>query len=369
MNDVPAEWNLFFDPGATGAGTRSFRVVRRRGEPLLLLPPEARAAAQTLGFYPAQTKLAKAARAALRLTLRMRAPVLLARVRLPWDDTAPLPVFLREQAGDGAYEAGVLLGNPRAEGRRWIIGLVAGGSVVRVVKAGVTARARELVAAEARCLSALPAGMAAVPKLRGRIEGGVAAIAFDFVPGEPPSANASREVSALLTKWLDEERDVALAEVPAWRRVRASDANPATVARLEQKLGTAPVAATIMHGDLAPWNIRTKNGDWTVLDWERGEMTGVPGWDWLHYTIQSDVLVSRLGPDLALRRAIQLTRTDHFREFAKRARIAGRERALLIGYLLHAVHAVRQTEGMETLREMLRSIEQPGCPPHPGASS
>src|SRR5262245_43510414 len=135
MTDLLAEWKQFFAPAIAAPATRDFRVVRRRGEPLLLLPMDTHAATLCLGLYPAQTSIAKAARIALRFALSAHIPLMINRLSLPWDDAAPLSAFLRGQAGASAFDIGVLLGNPRTEGRRWIISVIVDGSVRTVVKA------------------------------------------------------------------------------------------------------------------------------------------------------------------------------------------------------------------------------------------
>ncbi len=345
MNDALAEWNCFFAPQGTGVG-RNFQIIRKRGETLLLLPMCATTAARCLSLYPAQTLTARTARVALRLALLARVP--LPRVRLPWDDSAPLSAFLREQSGHKEPEFGILLGNPRAEGRRWMIALFSNGQPHRVVKAGVTSRARELIATEAVCLASLPLALTGKPTVRGTL--GDTALALDFAPGHAPRSFDHR-FAALLSSWLDTSRHATLANIPAWKRVRASAADPEMVARIERGIGE--FHPTVMHGDFAPWNIRVSRERVTVLDWERGELTGVPGWDWLHYAVQTRVLVARKNAQQTLAEVRTITRGSEFQQFAQISKIVGREAELLISYLLHATEVTRQVDGIETMRELL----------------
>ena len=111
-----------------------------------------------------------------------------------------------------------------------------------------------------------------------------------------------------------------------------------------------------MHGDFAPWNIRAEGDRWTVIDWERGRLLGIPGWDWFHYWIQSDALVLRKSEGDILERLERLIEHPAFRAFAARAGIAGREKALIFAYLLHAVFVLRQTEGLATIAGLLASF-------------
>ena len=49
---------------------------------------------------------------------------------------------------------------------------------------------------------------------------------------------------------------------------------------LAARLGSRLVSSVVFHGDFAPWNIKVdRAGAWMVLDWERGELHGVPCWD------------------------------------------------------------------------------------------
>ena len=58
-----------------------------------------------------------------------------------------------------------------------------------------------------------------------------------------------------------------------------------------RELAEAVFHPALAHGDCAPWNAKISNGACTLLDWERGELAGIPGWDWFHFVIQPAVLV------------------------------------------------------------------------------
>ena len=117
------------------------------------------------------------------------------------------------------------------------------------------------------------------------------------------------------------------------------------------------VHPAIYHGDLAPWNIKVSPaGAWTVLDWERGEPTGIPGWDWFHYVIQSGILVGRLSTPVLAQRVESLLRSDAFKQYAARAGILGCERDLVLAYLLHVVEVLKPSEGLAASRELLHAL-------------
>jgi hypothetical protein len=93
-----------------------------------------------------------------------------------------------------------------------------------------------------------------------------------------------------------------------------------------------------------------------VLDWERGELNGVPGWDWFHYVLQAAILVERLPTAALIGRIEGLFSSESFKSYAARASISGSERGLLLAYLLHCVEVIKPSEGLQAIRELFRAI-------------
>jgi aminoglycoside phosphotransferase (APT) family kinase protein len=114
----------------------------------------------------------------------------------------------------------------------------------------------------------------------------------------------------------------------------------------------------VAHGDFAPWNIKVhpSTGAWQVFDWERGELRGVPAWDWLHFEIQTAILVHRESVAKLLGRIARLFGSPEFRAYAAKAGIAGLERAMLTAYLLHCVNIQPQTEGLAEIEALLQAV-------------
>jgi hypothetical protein len=112
----------------------------------------------------------------------------------------------------------------------------------------------------------------------------------------------------------------------------------------------------LMHGDCAPWNVKVADGRWTLLDWERGELTGVPGWDWFHFVMQPAVLVRREPVTRLLARFEQLLAGEDFVRFAQHAGIAGSERALALAYLCYCTRVTRQADGLESVMALERAV-------------
>ena len=113
-----------------------------------------------------------------------------------------------------------------------------------------------------------------------------------------------------------------------------------------------------MHGDFAPWNIKVHpgSGEWQVFDWERGDLAGVPGWDWLHFEIQTAILVRGEAPERIAVRLHSLFVSPEFHDYAERAGIAGIERAIAVAYLLHVIIVHPQTEGLAKLEALLHLL-------------
>ena len=341
LDELP-EWSELFGEGDPAL---DLRVVRKRGEPLLLLPASATGAASCLDLYPAQTAKGRIARAILRALIRL--PVL-TRVRLPFSEATPFAAFLRSFAKDHFPQFGALLGNPRVVGWRWIfLCLNRAGLPALVVKAGVSDKARALIAAEGDFLATLPAEFPGRPVLVGQLrDPQVHALACRYAPGSSPRPDRSESrLAALLGGWITSEQRIPLGDLPAWRRLADALAGEPIFIRIADKLDGLMVATTVMHGDLAPWNIREHRGAWTVLDWERGEMHGVPGWDWFHFMLQYAVLVERRSPGALLFTVDTILGSAAFQDYAKRTGIAGHERALLLAYLLHCTSVLKITEG------------------------
>lgn len=323
---------LFAPPGAE-ARTIRLRLVRKRGEPLLLMPRERGPALTALGLYPAQTALARAARALLGLAVRVGVP--LPEVGLDLAEQTAFGRFLGSPS-----TLAVAFGNPRADGRRFLIlTFDRDGQPRTVVKAGVSEKARALISAEAKVLGAIPAGTLGVPVLRGTLAE-PSAFALDFVPGVAPRGTAG--IEPLLTAWLDRTRRVPLCELPGWRGG----------SRLE-------VCPALSHGDFAPWNVREYEGRWTLIDWERGELSGVPGWDWLHFIVQRAVLVERLEAVQVRERITTLLRSAEFLRYAEAAGFAGSEELIARGYVHHCAQVLRPTERAPVFAELAKLMPPP----------
>jgi hypothetical protein len=315
-----------------------------------------------LSLYPAQTGRARAAKALLRWLLRASVAVGTQRVSLTISRADPFVEFLASltgAAGPGVPGLGILAGNPGSPGRRFVVLVLdAYDRPVAVAKAGLSEPAKALVRKEQTFLEAV-AGKPGVPRLRGTFQSArVEALALDYIAGDSPRPRHEGALPALLWPWVEARRTVALADTPDWRRLEAAAAGsggwwPALAGRLRARA----LRPAIGHGDLAPWNIKVSpQGRWTALDWERGEETGIAGWDWFHYVIQRAILVEHRSVGGLVERVKELLDSGPFQRYAAHTGIVGVERELVLAYLLYSAEVIKPAEGLPQTRELIRAL-------------
>jgi len=355
--------DLFTVPQGQRHGVRvEMRLLKKRGRPFLLLPSKSRPAAATMDLYPAQTGRARAIRMLLRCLLRTSLPAATEGVSLAIWPQDPFVEFLSSQAGMDAGKLptlGILAGNPASDGQRFLLMVFnSRHTPVAVVKVGLSQRAQALIEQEEHFLATAPRGMIAVPGLRAKFESPrLRAIALDFFSGDSPRPRNEASLPPVLNSWVDTNRTIALSETPDWKRLQDSAPRSDWFSALSGRLAGRKFHPAIHHGDFAPWNIKVSPaGAWTVLDWERGELTGIPGWDWFHYVIQPGILVERLPNPGLLQRVESLLGAEAFKHYAAGAAIQGYERDLLLAYLLHVVEVIKPSEGLAQTRDLLHAL-------------
>jgi hypothetical protein len=348
-------WNDLFAAASpsTAVGRVQMRELRKQGRPLLLLPRSARPAAQCLDLYPAQSGRARLARAVLRGLIRVGVVPGSNPVGLNIPATDPFIRFLHSTAGTKKQlpDFGILAGNPAGGTQRFIVLLFDDkGNPQTVVKAGVAPAARELIKKERDFLSSVPAGEVGIPQLRSKFaSASVEAFATNFFVGGPPQPDDDRLVSRVLSSWITQR--MPLRQFPGW--VAFEKAFPQAAKGTSDRL----VQSVIQHGDFAPWNIKvSRNGSFTVLDWERGTLNGLPGWDWFHYVIQTNILVRKATTENLVRTVEQLLNSGSFKGYAQKTGIAGLERPLLLAYLAHVVNVIEPAEGLEQTRALVEAL-------------
>lgn len=352
---------LFARAEEGSAGIRKcFRIIRRHGELLLALPIARSEATTTLQLYAPQRPAARAASGFLKLLLRIGLPVPLPVKEFYFTAADPFCEFLSQL--EPAWTVcdsglGVLAGNPHARGRRFVLMLFKNGRAVAVVKAGVGSEAQRLIDSEISFLQSAGRPGIAAP-LAVFDSSRVRAFAMAPLDSEAPRHPTCRSIHQVLLPWLNQATRVPLSELASWARVAAACADhPAWRANCAS-VATREVFPAVAHGDFAPWNIKVhpESGAWQVFDWERGEIMGVPGWDWLHFEIQNAILVRRDSMETILKRIHLLFADPYFCEYTQKAGIVGLERPLLVAYLLHCLVIQPPTEGLASVESLLQAL-------------
>lgn len=367
MSDL---WNALFSFSESNRMTLEFRELRKGGRPFLLLPRQIKPAAVTLDLYPAQSFRARAAKFLLRLFVKTGFPIGFGRTSLSVASDDEFLKFLSVQSGTTSQipEFGILAGNPAHDTQRFIIVLFDQNQrPVAVAKAGTSGPANALIEKEQQFLSNVPLNTVGIPRVLSSFASPrVKSFAMDFIQGESPRDGGLQHLPSILSSWIS-ARQIALCETPAWQQLEGSSWLFPVYPALRQ-LRDRKIRATIQHGDFTPWNIKVlKNGTWTVLDWERGTLNGIPGWDWFHYIIQSAVLVGHKTPDEIAKKLDAVLESQTFKNYAEKSHIAGLDgfgseqsagfqRELVIAYLAHLIDVIKPAEGIETNRDLLATL-------------
>jgi hypothetical protein len=361
MAETPAiSWTDLFRSKSPADFTLSLRALKKSGSPFLFLPLSPSLAADALSLYPAQTQSARWAKSTLRTAFQLHLPVPLEKISLPLAGKEPFAQFLASLVDipSGSFPAmAILAGNPRAQGRRFLILLFdEKRRPALVVKAGIGECARQLIRHEVSFLNSAPHGVSGLPVVRASFDTGeISAFALSFVSGDSPAPEAWPALADFLSGWVDRHKLIQIQDAPVWRALQNARPDETLFARLSQGIGSVAFHPALVHGDLAPWNIKVSSRSrvWNILDWERGDLIGIPGWDWFHYVIQSGVLVEKLPAGKLFPKIERLLSDPDFQNYASLAKIAGHERQLLIAYLLHLVHVIQPSEGIETNKALL----------------
>jgi hypothetical protein len=356
----PISWSELFQTEGTPDFHLKFSIVKKAGQPFLLLPQSPSLAARSLSLYPAQSSKARLAKKALFMALRVGIPLPLEKATVGVSNGNSFVSYLKELIPGKTNKSppfAILAGNPNAEGRRFILLLFDDrGQPAVVVKAGIGESAKQLIRKESIFLQSVPSGMNGLPAFRSSFSSAkVEALALDYIEGDSPQREDRNRMETILSSWMDHERRVLPEQIPAWQILQQKAFSNPLFARTSSELAGNIFHPVLFHGDFAPWNIKvsSKDGSWTVLDWERGEHIGFPGWDWFHYIIQTGVLVEKQTPPESLSTINNLLQAPAFQTYAGKTGIAGHERSLVVAYLLYCVNVLRPTEGLQRCEALL----------------
>jgi hypothetical protein len=364
MNQPPPFWQGLFaaDPAVRPPTVVAMKLLTKRGKPLLLLPNQPPLATYALELYPAQTRRSRLARLAAQWLLRTRLPFAIDSVQvnlLPDDPFVRWLAQLVLVSQDQIPPFAVLAGNPGSPGQRLIILLFnPAGQPTAVVKAGLTEAARKLISREQQFLETVPRTFQGIPTLRSTFANErLQALALNFLPGRSPEEEDEHSLPRVLGQWLHPQKQVAFAETRVGQELATTCANHPIYKSHARRFQHQNGRAAVCHGDFAPWNVRVSPaGDWMVLDWERGEVDGLPAWDWFHYVVQKSILVQHQSLASLANTVEALLARDEFRAYAQASAVTGNERTLLLLYLLHQAQVVRPSEGLQATMDLMQHL-------------
>lgn len=338
-----------------------WRLIRRKRQPFLLLPTTMANVRVGLELYSAQRRRAKIWRAFLPLLFKTPAVSLFERVHFEADAGSEIVQFLSRQSGVPATRiraSAIKFGGVAERLRLALLLCDETQRPVSVVKVGLNAAGREATDREADFLEKLPPNTLGCIRMTGRLNTpALSAFSTAYFPGASPDDDAGME--HLFHAWLNPGSSMPLANLQTWRDLaaEAAKANPGTWQVLSAALAGKTVRTTLYHGDFAPWNVRAVNAqNLQVFDWERGQLQGIPGWDWFHFVVQTAILARRQSAERVAVEVEQLLHSDRFGKYAVEAGISDFAQPLVLAYLLHQKWVVKPLEGGERTVELFELL-------------
>ena len=333
----------------------SWRLIRRRHRPFLLLPAASADRHVSLELYSAQRRRAKIWRSLLPLALHTPASVMFQKINLSVSAGSELVNFLSAQSGvplEQLQAPAIKFGGLELHKSRLVLLLCdQTHRPVKVVKLGLNAEGRAATEREADLLAKLPADKLGCIRMTGRLTTEkISAFATAYYPGQSPEDDAGMET--LFQSWLNTAAPTAIEDLDSWHELETlvAEAAPAAWRAVRPALAGRMVRATLYHGDFAPWNIRAINSqNLQAFDWERGNLRGLPGWDWFHFIVQTSTLARRHSVERVAAEVEQLLASPRFEKYAAAAGISAMVKPLMLAYLLHHRWVVQPLEGGTTM--------------------
>jgi len=352
-NTLSAVRGLF--PGAKSRGRAplifSWRLVHRRNRPFLLLPERAANGSDGFELYSAQRPLARLWRVLLPSVLHTPLAGFFRQIVVNTDPESEFVQFLARESGVTATELRtpvIKFGGVAGKTQRLVLLLHdAGGHPIRVVKVGLNRQGRAATEREAALLSALPADVVGCTGITGRFSS-VELTGFATAYFQGVSLDNDIGIERLFHNWLNDTPPELIQNLASWRELESAmkDAQVPQWPLLRAALAGQAVRTTIFHGDFAPWNVRMTNlENIRAFDWERGDLKGIPAWDWFHFIVQTSILVKRYSPQRVAAELEQLVHSPRFQKYARDAGIGEIIEPLLLAYLLHQEIVVQPLEG------------------------
>ena len=279
-----------------------------------------RAAMASFSVYTPSRTSAKIKKTVAQVLARWRVPgwyrdeVIVASRQLP-----PIEQKLAELFPGQATRLALSSGAPEpAINRKPSAAVIDGrGNVLAFVKMAASRVSREIVEHEGETLVALAdlqRVRANVPQLifAGEVEGRFITVQSPL-PGSPaPVAMTKAHEAFLISLRSQTIKPASETKMVATIGSRIDALQPGRADLREifdaflPTLALTNVPSTIVHGDFAPWNLRSRLGQIAAFDWEYGEIDGLPLVDQMHYTLQLGYLMEKWTPDQAAARLREL---------------------------------------------------------------
>jgi hypothetical protein len=235
----------------------SWRLVRRKKRPFLLLPEKSGSASDSFQLYSAHRPLAKLWRSLVPLVLRTPAAKFFGRVAIEADTDSEFMQFLAQQSGLLATQLptpAIKFGGVVGKTKRLVLLLCdAGGHPIRVVKVGLNPAGRAATEREAALLTRLPKDVIGCTGITGRISSDTfSAFATAYYPGA--SLDNDVGIEKLFHDWLNNSPPEPIGDLATWRELEsvARRAGLPQWPMLRDALAEQTVRTTIYHGDFAP---------------------------------------------------------------------------------------------------------------------
>ena len=342
----------------------SWRLVRRKGRPFLLLPDPSDNTRVSLELYSAQRPLARLWRSLIPALLKTPARTFFGAVHTEAEASSALLRFFAEQSGQPAGELptpAIKFGGIAGKTSRVVVLLCdTAGHPIRVVKVGLNPKGRAATEREAALLAQLPQATLGCTAMTGQLKTGtLSAFATAYFPGQSLTNDAG--IEKLFHTWLTPGSAAALEDFSSWHELAAAVPKKENqiFPALREALAGKKVSVTLFHGDFTPWNVRMTNlENIQAFDWERGHLNGIPGWDWFHFIIQTSILVKRHSPERVAAELDHLIQSARFQKYAQAAGIGGIIEPLLLAYLLHEKYVVQPREGSEVIDQLFHLLWQ-----------
>ena len=291
-------------------------VVRRNGSILLALPECREAARRTLGLYQPQRIKARAVTAMLRLAAgagvhRWLLPALGYHHGREISDP-PLPALRPSTCG-------FLFGSPDHRIQR-VIACYETNEGWEVAKLAEGSEGIEMLNKEARFLEALAQRTDVAPRLLGLHHTlNHAILRMPYLEGDKLKRDSGFDPLEVLESWVGAKQALDASGFPEWPAIIRGLSPCDQGAGVLGEIGGYQLTPSLHHGDFVRWNLlRRDHGQIVVLDWEWGELAGMPGLDLVHWHLQEARLVDRLEPAAALAKTATVLRADKSRAYLER---------------------------------------------------